>query len=479
MGYSNDILANNPSLVEAMPVTNTLLVVSNGVAVVQAEPAVSFRGGDFSNLALWDWHDSIVVESNGTACVVNPNGKNARIVQTIAVSPFRQYHISVRIKTQNFPGAPQVLVNDPAGNSMDFNDLGVAQTQDWQTHHVVFNSQTNTQVTVYFGCWGGTTGILWWDDALIEEIAFLNLVRRSGTPLTVNVDGGSQLVEGTDFQTLGDSKMGTTPVNGSYDIYHTPPSLQTSGKTNGTRLRASWYHAQTVNNGQAMICPSEPATTNLLWDQAQRMVAAWGAKGYMMEFDEIREFNWCGACQQRHMDAGALLAATVQTCTTILRTVNPGGDIYTWSDMFDPNHNAHANYYLVRGNRQILAGYYDSTAGQITNWLNSAKSYSGVLGVMYTTWLNDYSVLESFGGCVSDFEIHNSWQLGGAWQTNGLQIELPTMSNHVYTVQVSTNLASWQTWSNFTATADLSWCLIPSSIQTNQPRAFFRLQTAP
>ena len=33
-----------------------------------------------------------------------------------------------------------------------------------------------------------------------------------------------------------------------------------------------------------------------------------------------------------------------------LRQVNPQGQVYVWSDMFDPFHNAHDKYYLVRGN---------------------------------------------------------------------------------------------------------------------------------
>src|SRR5947208_12534365 len=50
-----------------------------------------------------------------------------------------------------------------------------------------------------------------------------------------------------------------------------------------------------------------------------------------------------------HLDAGALLAENVKTCIQILREVNPGGRIYVWSDMFDPHHNAHKDYYLVHG----------------------------------------------------------------------------------------------------------------------------------
>jgi hypothetical protein len=51
VGYSNDLLFNDPNLVEGMPVTNALLVVSNGVALVQPDPPGAFPGGDFSNLA--------------------------------------------------------------------------------------------------------------------------------------------------------------------------------------------------------------------------------------------------------------------------------------------------------------------------------------------------------------------------------------------------------------------------------------------
>jgi hypothetical protein len=69
-----------------------------------------------------------------------------------------------------------------------------------------------------------------------------------------------------------------------------------------------------------------------------------------MSHDEIRVLNWCEACQRRNMDAGALLADNVRTCIQILRDTNPSGKIYVWSDMFDPNHNAHKDYYLVRGN---------------------------------------------------------------------------------------------------------------------------------
>ncbi|EEF57796.1 hypothetical protein [Pedosphaera parvula] len=435
VGYSNDILYQNPNLVEGLPARNVPLVVSNGVARVVPDPAIIFPGGDFADLSRWSWKDPNVTADNGTAKINNPNGANARIVQHLKVRPFRQYHISVRVKTQDFPTPPNVAVL--AGNqSLNFVNLGVERTQGWKTHHVVFNSLTNTEVNVYFGVWGGTKGTLWWDDAVIEEVAFLNLIRRPGTPLTIRKEEGASLVESQDFTKLVDPLMGTKPWNGSYDVYHAPPALHTS-LPDGTRLRASWYHAMTVYDGQAMICPSEQQTMALLQDQAERMHAAWGARGYFMSHDEIRVMNWCAACEARHLDAGEMLADNVRRCAEILRKVNPGGRIYVWSDMFDPHHNAHDNYFLVRGNLagswkgldrdiivvpwnyeqrdaslkffaelgnpQLIAGYYDEDPARITNWLTAARPFPRIVGAMYTTWQNRFTDLEKFSQLISAF----------------------------------------------------------------------------
>jgi hypothetical protein len=242
-----------------------------------------------------------------------------------------------------------------------------------------------------------------------------------------------------------------------------------------------------------MICPSEPATINLLRDQAQRMHAAWGAKGYMMSHDEIRVMNWCGACQDRKLDAGAMLASNVQSCIQILRAVNPGGKIYVWSDMFDPYHNAKKNYYLVwgnltnswlglepevvilpwyfgqrtnsmrffseRGHRQVIAGYYDGAPSQIAQWLDAGRQFPGILGGMYTTWASRYSDLEAFSAVVSGWEITNSWQLGFRRNSGGWQVEIPAVTGQTYSVVRSTNLVAWEPWTNVTSPSSVATCV--------------------
>lgn len=433
VGYSNDLLWHDPNLIEGLPVTNALFVVHGGEARLRADPPPVLRGGDMADLRLWGWKDENMVADDGAVRVTDPAGANARISQRLQLTPYRQYHLSVRVRTRDFRGTPEVKFL--AGNrALNYNPLGVKPTQDWTTHHVVFNTLDHAEVQLYLGCWGGTTGSLWWDDARIEEIGLLNLIRRPGAPLSVRNAAGELLVEGRDFEPVADPRMGNKPWNGAYDVYHEPPVIRTR-LPDGTALRVSYHHAATIYDDQAMICPSEPRTVELLRDQAVRMHAAWGARGYMMSHDEIRILNQCGACRARGLDAGALLADNVRTCIRILREVNPGGRIYVWSDMFDPHHNARDDYYLVRGNlagswegldrdvlivpwyfekraeslrwfagrghRQVIAGYYDADPARARDWLAAAADVTGIEGIMYTTWERNYGDLEAFAEAIA------------------------------------------------------------------------------
>jgi hypothetical protein len=269
----------------------------------------------------------------------------------------------------------------------------------------------------------------------------MNMPRRAGCPVTITraagVGGlpGQALVEGRDFEPLKDLRFGQKPWKGEFDTYHEPPVLHAK-VPDGTKLLASYYNAQTVYDHQAMICPSEPKTMELMRDMAVRVQKLWGAKGYMMSHDEIRTLDWCEACQKRHLTPGQMLADNVKQCIQILREINPGGRIYVWNDMFDPNHNAvKGPYYLVngslegswegldkdviilpwyyekraeslkffadRGNKQVIAGYYDSKPERVANWLEAAKAVPGsVIGVMYTTWQNKYDDLEAFSKAI-------------------------------------------------------------------------------
>jgi hypothetical protein len=439
IGYSNDMLSQDPNLVEGPPVKDVPLVVQSGVARVDDPDAPTLPGGDFSDLKKWTWKDDFIVADNGSARISNADGKNARIVQKLKVKPWRQYHVSVWIKTQNFHGEPmiKVLPSKEDGRSLQWTNLDVAPTQDWKLHHAVFNSLEYPDVGLYLGVWGAGTGSLWWRDAKIEEVAFLNMTRRPGTPLVVKTAEGQPLVEGRDFEPLTDPQLGQKPYAGEYDTWHEPPQLHTK-LPDGTRLLASYFHAATIYEHQATICLSEPKTYELLRDQAKRVHAAWNAKSYMMSHDEMRVANWCDACQARHLTSGQLLADNVKRCVEILHETSPGAHLYVWNDMFDPHHNAVPGpYYLVngpltdsweglpkqvtimqwnfphraeslkffanRGHAQVIAGFYDAPPEKIRDWFAAAKAVPGsVQGVMYTTWRHDYSQLEKFSKLVDE-----------------------------------------------------------------------------
>src|SRR5207237_7884477 len=146
-------------------------------------------------LTQWDWHDETVVSNDGAALIKDPHGSNARISQKLKLTPFRQYHLSARVKTQDFRGTPEIKVL-AGGHALNYNSLGVKPTQDWTAHHAVFNSLANTNAQLYAGCWGGQSGSLWFDDMVVEEVGLVNLVRREGAPLVVGCAGyADSLVE--------------------------------------------------------------------------------------------------------------------------------------------------------------------------------------------------------------------------------------------------------------------------------------------
>jgi hypothetical protein len=312
----------------------------------------------------------------------------------------------------------------------------VKPTQDWTVHHVVFNSLQFTEATLYFGAWGAKSGELWVDDFTLEEAGLVNLLRRAGCPFVVKTDEGATLLEGRDFEAVSDARMGQRGYAGNYDVWHEPPTIKTK-LPDGTRLRVSFFHPVTIYDGQICACPSEPKTLELLRDQARRMTEVWQPRGFMMSHDEWRVMNWCDACQQRHLDAGAMVADNVRECIAIAQQAAPSAGLYVWNDMFDPHHNARNNYYLVRGDlagsweglspdvvimnwnlrklgesapffaerghRQIIAGYYDANVEQLREHLAAVKNVRGVIGVMYTTWKKNYTDLEAFAHIADTF----------------------------------------------------------------------------
>lgn len=426
VGYSNDILSHNPNLAEGLPVRDALFTVRNGVATITADPPVSLP--ETTSKKDWDFADESLTPDDG-AMKSGPVTENARLLKKLKVSPFRQYHLSASIRSEGLVGKPEIKVLGKGGRSLQWTTFSVKPDQQWVRYDVTFNSLDSDETAVYFGIWGGHGGTLWWRDTAIEECGPVNLLRRDGTPLTVRLENGRELQEGTDFEPVKNPLTGTTPWPGGYTAWHEPPSLKTKGIADGEKLRVSYFHAHVIYDEQVCACVEEPEFQNLLKDQAREVVKLWEAKTHMMSHDEWRLLGWDPACLKSGKTPGQIAADNLRLCSDILRKQVPGSRILVWNDMFDPFHNAVKDYYLVngslegswdglardveimnwnfgkrddslaffskRGNPQIIAGFYDGDLSDVDAWLKSAQKTKGLRGFMYTTWKQDYSQLEA------------------------------------------------------------------------------------
>ncbi len=220
-GYSDDALINNPNWAEGEHVTGSQFTVNPSKTALV--PVNSFGGlvnpGFESGLTGWFSFndpdmgiDTTVAHSGTTSGYVTNASGNSRFQQTLSLTPWRQYHASIWIKTSNFQGFSQIEVWDPATGISSFDaQIGQQSTQDWTELDFTFNSRGSTQPSLLFGVWGGSTGTIWFDDVFLEETSLVYVLRRSGTPLTVlhNSANPSMRVPGRDgFQSDRGSSAG-------------------------------------------------------------------------------------------------------------------------------------------------------------------------------------------------------------------------------------------------------------------------------
>lgn len=454
IGYSNGLLMHDVNLAEGLPVTRAPFVVKERAAQLAADPNLKFTAGDMEKtrgdaivgMSFQDepgkstFADHATKRAGKTALRIQDPAGNARVISSVKVRPHAVYRLSAWVKTNEWsaPGNFRILAIGAGNKSrpLSFYEGGIERTQDWKQVEVVFNSLDFEQVNIYAGVWDSAKGALWIDDFKIEEQGLVNVLRRGGCPFLVeSEDGKTKYDEGRDFEPVADPKLGRVPYAGEYEFHHDAPSIRLTPNSHikdGERLRVSWYHPVATHGSQMMCCLSEPKVYDILRDQAARVNALFKPKKVMLSHDEIRVANWCALCRSRNMTPGELLADNVRKCAAIARNAMPGAEVMIWSDMFDPNHNAVAGYYLVngtltgswegldrdltimnwnggklaaslsffagRGHKQVIAGYYDGDdMTGFTNWDAQAKGVPNVIGFMYTTWQNKYGLLDAYG----------------------------------------------------------------------------------
>jgi hypothetical protein len=458
IGYSNGLLAEDVDLAEGMPVTDAPFVVKDGVAKLVPNPASHIVNGDLERtkgdrFLGFDYQDDPgkssfadhkVTHHGRVSCRmqdvgrVNPNGL-CRLIQRVKVRPHACYRYSCWVRTRDYQSGSAfrllAIGASEGGQPLTYYEAGLLTTQEWRQIEVVFNSLGESEVNLYAGQWGGQTGTLWLDDLKLEELALVNVLRRPGCPLVVtSADGKAAYEEGKDFLPVHDVKIGRVPWEGEYEFAHPGAELRLTSRSrirNGERLRVSWYHPVLVHENQVMCCLTEPKVYEVLRKQAKQINDLFHPRTFFMSHDEMRVANWCASCQATRQTPGQLLAQNVRRCVEILRELSPKARIVVWSDLFDPQHNAVDRYYLVngslkdsweglpkdviianwnsgkaadslrwfagRGHQQIIAGFYDAGLDNLNQWEQAAKGVSGVTGFMYTTWGQNYRLLEAYG----------------------------------------------------------------------------------
>ena len=454
VGYGGSVLAEDKNLAAGLPVKDALFVVQNNQARFVPGTTAKIMNPGFeqyegSNLKGYNYHDrpgevSFIdtrVFNNGRASLRFENFGNyehghARLMQEVKVDPHRCYRLSCMVRTESLvpEGAFRIMILSPDGRNLAPFDPGVSSTSDWRRVTMGFNSLDCDRVRIYLGAWGGQSGRFWIDELRVEEVGLLNVLRRPGTPVTVQDElTGLVYKENKDYAPIADPQL-------NFRFDHEPAAIEIPpGSTirNGRRLKVSYYHGMAINRGQVTVCMSEPKVYEI-WDRQIRLLHEHLApKKYLLSMDEIRAGGACQACKERKATMAQILGDCITEQVRIVRNVNPEAEVLVWSDMLDPSHNAHADYYLVDGDfagswnyvpedlvivcwyydkraeslaffsslgfRTMAGAYYDGdTLDNPNGWLDVLEATPGASGIMYTTWRNKYDLLAPFGNLVTE-----------------------------------------------------------------------------
>lgn len=465
IGYSEALLWHDPNLAAGVPIRETPLV-RKGHVLAPAQTAhfangsfEKYRGHKALGYSFQDgagqasFIDTKVVKHGSASLRFENPGKinrhgNARVCQEFRVKPWQQYRVRAWLKADRLTASMLQLLVMGDKRILQYQHLTVGKngkrrhvgsphnlTTDWVEQSVTFNSLEHDSVKLYAGVWGGRDGTFWWDDIRVEPAPTLNILRRPELPVILRGSDGTPYAEKRDYEPIVDPGLGARPWSGTYDTYHTPPPLRVpegSRIAEGARVHMDGYHAALVYGAQVSCSLSAPAVFDLCAQQIRHLREAMRPDGYLMSHDEIRCAGWEPRRTERQRTTGQLLAKNAGMCFAIACKEDPGKPVCVWSDMFDPHHNAHEDFYLVkgtladswqglhrdivimkwgggerarkglkffagRGHKQMIAAYYDGNVEQDHRmWTQAADGIDGVAGVMYTTWRSNYADLERF-----------------------------------------------------------------------------------
>lgn len=448
----------DPGLTEALPVTDRLFSVKNGLASLRKSHnsiAEFNRAATDWNLldgTSWDAGNGETSASSALGSVLfdsakwNADRKAQRLYKEFTgLSKRTAYRLSFSIKTEDFKGPMQVQIYDgqtllplymnassrlglgsqpngefnPTGNVLQENSQG-----KWLRYQLDFNSIAAEKVRIYLGVWNTKfAGKAWVDNIQLEEVGVNHAVEREGMAVSVKLqlpNNQSQAITRDEFVLVNE------------DIRFKNPAAF----PDGSQLLVSWYQSSKgIANNTGYASPCRKGFLDKTTDILDNSLAsnAFGENAFFLYYDEWRVMNWDPNCTSK--TAAETLANTFKNVRSYLKEKHPNTKVFVWNDMFDPEHNAVANYWTVNGSLvpikntldasttvvnwleydnlnpdkqvrslsyfsqqqvpQLIALYYDDVA-KVSPWLaslkraeNSANPVRGVKGIVYTSWVGN------------------------------------------------------------------------------------------
>ena len=451
IGYGT-MLAHNPNYVEGLPCIVSYVAKGNK-AVVMQEAGLAVENGDFEKhdgdkFPLNGWIDAAGQRSfadteikHGGECsvrlenfAVDKHG-HGRICLQVPLKPHRRYRMTVWAKSEGLePNTGKFMLQFYRMNGAQVASIQpqIAPTQDWKEYSLVFSSGDETEGRIYTGMWGGEQGKLWIDDITLVADGVSDVIRRPGTPFIVkNAKTGQVYEEGKDYGKVeGLKRLSSAPKESI--VLDLPDG---SAIKDGDELLVSFYQPARAGAWQYSTCMSEPVLYDEFRTSAKAIMEALNPRKWFLSMDEVRAGGTCAACEARHTDMAHILGDCITKQYQIIKEVRPDADVYIWSDMLDPNHNAHDNYYNCKGTfaeswkyipkdliiscwyherrnlsmpffeglgfRTQGAAYYDTdNLDSCRNWMETCNNTKNCTGIMYTSWRRKYALLADFGEMV-------------------------------------------------------------------------------
>lgn len=367
---------------------------------------------------------------------------------SVAVKPMRRYRVSGEVRTADVACAPRLLQGisfhlhgvtaDGVDRTFVSRFLTMEPTQDWTPFDLDFHSETATEVGMRLAALANPDGRLEVRGLKVEEAPIEYVVRREGTPFSVrDAVTGKAYVEGVDY----------APVACLDRISFNRPErpleltvLPGGSIRDGAKLLVSAYEPRCTFGVQYSSCLSNPELPAYLKRSAQALEREFGLKKWFLSLDEIRVGCRCELCEHGGKAIGGLLTKSIVRMREAIRAVRPDAEIFMWSDMVDPNHNAQKDYYhcrtsfegaldgvpadivmvpwwekkagvcvetLAAHGHEVLGGaFYDKRTradmeANAATWLEALRRTPKSRGIMYTTWQNgrdggNYEFLEEF-----------------------------------------------------------------------------------